>query len=82
MALSQTFEYCGVTVKDGYLKVSEIAGNKNGIGFTLAYKANANAEPIKHEQFNFAPLLDGDNFIAQAYEHLKQLPQFADAFNC
>ena len=44
--------------------------------------ANAKADAIKHEQFNFVPNLEGQNFIAQAYEHLKTLPEFAGAEDC
>ena len=32
--------------------------------------------------FNFIPVLDGQNFIAQSYEYLKALPEFADAVDC
>ena len=82
MALKKTFEHCGVTINDGYLKVAEFSGNKTGIGFSLAFMANAKADAIKHEQFNFVPNLEGQNFIAQAYEHLKTLPEFAGAEDC
>ncbi len=81
MALKQTFEHCGVTVKDGYLKVAEFSGNKLGIGFALAYKVNAEQDAIKVKQFNFVPTMD-TNFIAQAYTHLKTLPEFAGANDC
>jgi hypothetical protein len=82
MALKKTFEHCGVTVKDGYLKVAEFSGDKTGIGFSLAFKATAEANALKHERFNFVPNLDGQNFIAQAYTHLKTLPEFAGAQDC
>jgi hypothetical protein len=32
--------------------------------------------------YSFAPDLNGKNFIAQAYEHLKTLPEFAGATDC
>jgi hypothetical protein len=34
------------------------------------------------KQFVFAPNLDGPNFIKQAYEHLKTLPEFDGAVDC
>jgi len=82
MALKQTFEHCGITVKDGYLKVSEFSGDKTDVGFSIAFKANLEANAIKYERFNFVPNLDGQNFIAQAYTHLKTLPEFAGATDC
>ena len=82
MALKKTFEHCGVTVKDGYLKVAEFSGDKTGIGFSLAFKANAQENSLKHERFNFVPNLDGQNFIAQAYLHLKSLPEFQNSVDC
>jgi hypothetical protein len=82
MALKKSFEHCGVNVNNGYLKISEFSGNKTQIGFVLAFKANADADAIKHSQFNFVPNLEGQNFIAQAYEHLKTLPEFSGAIDC
>lgn len=32
--------------------------------------------------YQFEVNLDGPNFIAQAYEHLKTLPEFSDATDC
>jgi hypothetical protein len=32
--------------------------------------------------YKFAPNLDGANFIKQAYEHLKTLPEFSGATDC
>jgi hypothetical protein len=81
MALKKTFEHCGVTVKEGYLKVAEIAGTKNSMGFSLAYKANVENDAIKTERFNFVPSMDA-NFIEQAYLHLKSLPEFQNAVDC
>ncbi|NBW16332.1 MAG: hypothetical protein EBR82_50960 [Caulobacteraceae bacterium] len=81
MALKQTFEFNGVEVPNGYLKVTDFAGSKLSIGFSLAYKASAEHDAIKIERFNFVPTMD-KNFIQQAYEHLKELPQFENASNC
>ena len=81
MAIKQTFQYCGISIKDGYLKVTEFSGSKSGIGFAVAYKVNAEHDAIKVERFNFVPTMD-TNFIAQAYEHLKTLPEFAGARDC
>jgi hypothetical protein len=79
MALQMTFTHAGVTVADGYLRVSDLAGTKSSIGFALAYQASAGEDALKHERFSFTPNMSGGNFIAQAYEHLKTLPEFAGA---
>lgn len=65
---------------DSYIKVSNVNGNKNNIEFIVSY-LNDNVE-IGSKAFNFAPSLDGNNFIRQAYLHLKTLPEFTDAVDC
>ena len=65
---------------NSYIKVSNVNGNKNNIEFIVSY-LNDNVE-IGFKKFNFAPVLDGNNFIKQAYLHLKSLPEFADAVDC
>ena len=37
---------------------------------------------LQTESYTFAPKLDGENFIKQAYEHLKTLEEFKDAIDC
>ncbi len=81
MALKKSFEINGVQVSNGYLKVADFSGSKSGIGFVLAYKTSAEHDAIKVEQFNFVPNMDS-NFIAQAYAHLKTLPEFSGATDC
>lgn len=79
MALSKTFEFRGLTVNDGYLKITEYSGNKSQMKFVLAYKASSSEDAIDYQSFNFTPDLNGDNFIRQAYLYLKTLPNFANA---
>jgi hypothetical protein len=65
---------------DSYIKVSNVNGNKDNIEFFVLYLNDGIQIGIK--TFNFKPTLDGDNFIKQAYLHLKTLPEFADAVDC
>ena len=65
---------------NSYIKISNINGNKNNIEFIISY-FNGDIQ-IGTDKFNFTPFLDGDNFIKQAYLHLKSLPEFADAVDC
>ena len=39
-------------------------------------------ELVDTRSMSFVPVLDGDNFIRQAYFHLKTLPEFAGATDC
>jgi hypothetical protein len=44
--------------------------------------ANVNGEQIQRVVSTFIPSLDESNFIRQAYQHLKTLPEFAGAVDC
>lgn len=63
-----------------YCKIESISGTKNSIQAQL--KMYAGTDEISNTFFNFIPDLTGKNFIAQAYEHLKTLPEFKDAIDC
>lgn len=65
---------------DSYIRISNLNGDKNNIQFNASY-LNDNVE-FGSKTFNFTPVLNGDNFIKQAYLHLKSLSEFADAVDC
>lgn len=69
-----------VVITDCYMKVSEIKGNKNVIAFNVDY-LNSSGTVIKRKRFTMTPSVsaNSDNFIAQAYQHLKSLSEFNDA---
>ena len=77
-----------VEVKDCYWKITRIEGNKLLINFLVGVyrtkeKADANFPPINEFLYQFTPSLDvEDNFIAQAYNYLKNLEEFNDAIDC
>lgn len=81
MALTNTFSHAGLTVNDGYLRVSNFSGSKDGISFVLSYQVAAGEVALTTKEFSFAPAMDS-NFISQAYEHLKTLPEFEGAEDC
>lgn len=64
-----------------YARVESINGNKQEIKFDLSHRSGDNTFV---EKYKFKPeVSDGSkNFIAQAYEHLKTLPEFAGATDC
>jgi hypothetical protein len=63
-----------------YIKVCKVDGDKNKVQAlvisTLSEQSNIN------KTYEFSPDMNGKNFIAQAYEHLKTLPEFAGAVDC
>tara|TARA_R100001082_G_scaffold35085_1_gene18177 strand:- start:131 stop:376 length:246 start_codon:yes stop_codon:yes gene_type:complete len=81
MALKQTFEYGGLSIKDGYLRIIHINGNKEKIKLTLGYQSKANQVPLKKEDYEFTPNMDS-NFLAQGYTYLKTLETFNASADC
>jgi hypothetical protein len=64
-----------------YIKVNLISGNKNQITADVLF-AGETAQFIKQYQVPVSVEHDAVNFIAQVYEYLKTLPEFAGAENC
>lgn len=87
MALTQK-----ITLKDSfgddrvfpnaYIKVDQINGNKGLLQVVLGVYKEQGQNKIDSVSTGFAPSLDGKNFIAQAYDHVKTLEIFADAQDC
>jgi len=77
-----------VEVEGCYWKITRIEGNKNVLTFYVGVyrnkaKSDANFPPINEFLYQFTPSLDvEDNFIAQAYNYLKNLEEFNDAIDC
>jgi len=82
MALKKTYQRDGVTITDAYIKVGNINGTKNWFSFTVEIKGNAEAPAVMEETHSFAPSMDGGNFVKQAYDYLKTLPEYAGAEDC
>lgn len=61
------------------VKVNSVTGTKETATADVRFIVGNNsfAKPYK-----FTPKMDSDNFIKQAYEHLKTLPEFAEAVDC
>jgi len=95
MALQKVFTLTGVSETKGdfwhisqkkesfnsdcYVKVESISGGKDKLVALVSFTS----EKIKGKKsYEFSPSLDGRNFIAQAYEHIKTLPEFAGATDC
>lgn len=65
-----------------YIRVTNVAGDKHQQVATVSVIDDSTKSTIRHEMITFSPDMAGPNFIAQAYEHLKTLPQFAEAEDC
>jgi hypothetical protein len=66
-----------------YVRVSHITGTKNEITANAVFhKDNGDGEMFKAGAYTFKPSMDDGNFIKQAYEHLKTLPEFSGAEDC
>jgi len=82
MAISKTISIKEINIDNCYIKVASTNANKFNAVVSVLYKANKEADPIFSEDFVFPVDLNGDNFIKQAYKHMKTLPQFSDAVDC
>lgn len=67
---------------NAYLKIKSIEGDKQELKVIVAHMTEQNGRVILETLTYFNPSLDGSNFIAQAYAHLKTLPDFAGATDC
>lgn len=84
MALQKTITHsvnlAGNIQLTAYIRVENLDGNKEKMNAKAVYrKDDGDGQVIKHEWWSFVPSLTGGNFIAQAYEHLKTLPEFKGA---
>lgn len=64
-----------------YIKVASISGNKDELLATVQF-ADDKLQMQKHYKFTASVAENAKNFIAQSYEHLKTLPEFAGAIDC
>jgi protein tyrosine/serine phosphatase len=70
------------TFSNAYIKIFRISGSKLLINASIEMLSEKNGERLEKTVHSFTPTLDSNNFIAQAYEQIKQLPEFATATDC
>jgi hypothetical protein len=85
MALSKLISrkqagYKGELTANAYCRIDNINGSKELLHATVGFYADSLR--LDRKVFDFTPSLEGGNFIRQAYEHLKTLPEFAGATDC
>lgn len=66
--------------KNCYAKVESVTGTKNQMVARVSFATDADTLFFKY-QFSPSVAEGSQNFIKQAYEHLKTLPEFAGATN-
>lgn len=71
-----------VAVPDLYVRVNTVSGSKQALTALVESSDFASRNPAYSKTYTFEPKMDGGNFIAQAYQHLKGLPEFAGAEDC
>jgi hypothetical protein len=71
-----------LSFENAYHKVDGIIGSKDSINFKVNVFSSNGGDLINSKSFSFAPSLEGSNFIAQCYEQMKTLPEFAGAIDC
>jgi len=68
-----------VTISDVYIKVGSVLASKDSIVAKVSFTKDIK---LAERSYSFPADLDGPNFIKQAYEYLKTLPEFSDAVDC
>lgn len=61
---------------NAYIKVDRVTSTKDVASALVSFSEN---EIVGQKEYTFAPDMNGENFIKQAYEHIKTLPEFAGA---
>lgn len=72
--------FTGELTTEAYFKVSSLSGDKHGMSALVTGVVAGNQ--VYASEHLFVPDLAGPNFIKQAYEHLKTLPEFEGAVDC
>jgi len=71
-----------LSIPNVYIKVNQIKASKELAEATITYSVDGEVKETKGIVFN-VDVADGSvNFIKQAYEYLKTLPEFSGAVDC
>lgn len=71
------------TFQNTYRKVTNYTGTKEQIFVVVStYKNKELMQLISADGFSFKPQMNNENFIKQAYEYLKTLPEFVNTQDC
>lgn len=82
MAIKMNTTHKGINVSDAYCRVSSVELTKAMMDFKLERRATESSEAFSVSEFTCPYDISGNNPIAQAYERLKTLPEFASVVDC
>jgi hypothetical protein len=87
MALNKTMKLVNnfqqeVIFSSTYIKIDKISGHRDSMLISINVQDKKDGVVLQLQSYAFKPNLDGKNFIAQAYDYLKTLPEFAGATDC
>jgi hypothetical protein len=85
MALKKSFEVMqGLIVPDAYIRIQNVnIAHGEQAGATIhIYVNNQAKEPVKVLCYGFQHSHGAGSAVAQAYNHIKTLPEFAGAGDC
>ena len=71
-----------VDLGDAYIRVEQVDANKTKAIAVVSFNNENVDKTFVTKLYEYQPDLAGRNFIAQAYEHLKTLPEFAGTIDC
>ena len=71
-----------VTFNNAYIKVQNMMGNKTQMRVDVSVLKDVNGIVLERKIYLITPDLGGKNFIAQAYDYMKTLPEWAGATDC
>ena len=83
LQMTKTTRY-GIIAENAYHRIENVTiSNKNSLQFEIkSYKDSQSKLAFDNLIFVTDYDIEGDNPIAQAYAHLKTLPEFAGATDC
>lgn len=67
------------TFNNAYIKVARVSGTKTSVSAVVEIRKEADGKLLHSESHVFEPSMSADNFIKQAYQHVKTLPDYSGA---
>tara|TARA_R110000803_G_scaffold193857_2_gene256861 strand:+ start:169 stop:432 length:264 start_codon:yes stop_codon:yes gene_type:complete len=67
------------TFTNAYIKVARVSGTKTSVSAVVEIRKEVDGTLLHSESHVFDPSMNADNFIKQAYNHIKTLPDYSDA---
>ena len=71
-----------IVLSNAYCKVLRVLGTKDELSYDVNVLDEKDGKSYQVLSFQFTPDMDGGNFIAQSYKHLKTQEAFANAVDC